>query len=1222
MATEIVIDPTLASFDGPSLAAAAAALQLMPDNAPHLLRLQRLAAAGAALAHVTPAQGVTPTKLRSLLRRQDFGGQEVLSQEDPYDEVLVQGLTFYGGSYLVSPGMAEGLVTATEDLLRAIFSSRALPQEFQEKVYIAARTALTISDRIYRRVGLTRGTKASKYRTAPLVVPSAARLAELVSAVTFTPAQLQAILPEEAQMLLREEFVIAPAQLDRPCENDWLDDRLFIRPCLLSGDSLVVALPNDLLTALKHRIVVLSSEFNCVADLASAFQGIIRDKVVRALLRADASAVQRVERDRMMIRERLQFDTTKEIHLVVATDELTDLDLSSPWGTRDTEPLLDRLTTTFDDYRSAVVDESVEGVLHLVITDGIGRSAFFGVGDVDSRDAVLILTSSDLELILELEDYDPLALWYFTRALKNLHDSAQVMSFGTLDEYAIYRDHEHSFYLSDDPRPTFVNFVAGSGADVREEYFSRVDRHGVRFPPTSTMQEVRRRYGGEPAPIFVTEPGARNPAYVLELPSLHVWVRFSEVGEDSFAVIAAWLTEATAYWLWQIDLADSRLLKEASRASFLMVELSVPDEVAWLAADVEPGEEGPVASAETDQAGLQVQFMPPFRDLLRIDDNVSERGLVTVLVEELWRTIQRRPGAGFTVDVESLVEQIAPLGRKRMLHAVPASSDPLLYNAGLPDSRMVQEQVTAQILDAAGVWLHSGPLALSTGPIADTERGRIVNSVVGHYFEELRARVRELSGAGLLEYLCRADEALLHADNSRVRMLPFRAACFGPDSVAAQEVEKAIRESATANTASRFLIEYVAASPPGGSRTITLERYDYLLSLAAEIISRGTLSDAVRYELSNPRVSVLASGRLGVDRDDPYYRGVSTFSSSRAESIVREATGHVHDSRPRRSASASLLGEDLDTASRAEYGFTFDMLRDFAGAACDLALDAPGGVLTIQREVLIAALVKPEWPDDLPSKLVSQLSLAPRPEFLTGPDVYPWRYNRDLSYVRRPLLLRPSDDGSEVVLALRRTYMSPMTWFDAVRSGRLKAVSPEMKRFIGDARRRLTESFEEDVADALQAPDLNVRRRVKKIGGLRLQDSQRRDLGDIDVLVIAPARRMIVAVEAKDFEVARTPAELSHEVGKLVGNQKSAEQMHIRRVDWLKSHLREVLGEYGLDASQRWTVEGWIVVSERLVSPLLLRSSLPVITLDVAIDALRPSAGRPRSWRAGLLGGR
>ncbi|WP_159027687.1 hypothetical protein, partial [Streptomyces sp. NRRL S-1896] len=75
------------TVDGPSLVRSAAALQLIPENVPCLVRLQRLAAVGACLPSRPEAPRLSPSRIRSLLKDPVIGSAAVRSQEDPYNNL-------------------------------------------------------------------------------------------------------------------------------------------------------------------------------------------------------------------------------------------------------------------------------------------------------------------------------------------------------------------------------------------------------------------------------------------------------------------------------------------------------------------------------------------------------------------------------------------------------------------------------------------------------------------------------------------------------------------------------------------------------------------------------------------------------------------------------------------------------------------------------------------------------------------------------------------------------------------------------------------------------------------------------------------------------------------------------------------------------------------------------------------------------------------------------
>lgn len=147
-----------------------------------------------------------------------------------------------------------------------------------------------------------------------------------------------------------------------------------------------------------------------------------------------------------------------------------------------------------------------------------------------------------------------------------------------------------------------------------------------------------------------------------------------------------------------------------------------------------------------------------------------------------------------------------------------------------------------------------------------------------------------------------------------------------------------------------------------------------------------------------------------------------------------------------------------------------------------------------------------------------------------------------------------------------------------------------MKRFVGTFRRSDDEAFNDEVADLLEiVPGAIVKRRVKKLGKQRIAESGA-DLGDIDVLVVVPSKRTIVLVEAKNFEVARTPQELANEVQKIFEGEKSTQKLHAKRVRWVGENVAALLDWLGVAVTHpraKWTVFGVIVTSEHLLAPLV-----------------------------------
>lgn len=89
--TGLRVDDLPQRVDGPSLVGAASGLMLLPSNASRYVRLHRLAALGMSVGD-HGARAVTPSTVRSILKKHAIGGAPMLMLEDPYSEVLIQSM--------------------------------------------------------------------------------------------------------------------------------------------------------------------------------------------------------------------------------------------------------------------------------------------------------------------------------------------------------------------------------------------------------------------------------------------------------------------------------------------------------------------------------------------------------------------------------------------------------------------------------------------------------------------------------------------------------------------------------------------------------------------------------------------------------------------------------------------------------------------------------------------------------------------------------------------------------------------------------------------------------------------------------------------------------------------------------------------------------------------------------------------------------------------------
>jgi hypothetical protein len=1192
------VPPTV---DGPSVVAAASGLMLLPKNASRHLRLHRMAALGMALEE-RQISAASSSAIRALLKMDDVGGPDVLRQEDPYSDVLVQSIDFAGGPYLVSSGSGDHTTADVNNLIDAMLRERWMDDNLSRSTFGLVRGLLIVSDLVLMRAGLQRGTLPQGSARTPVDVPGAAGLKELASATFISHADLDSFGPWLRGLI--DDLALDPGTLTEPCGDDITDDRLHMFPFLRLDDGYRVVLPLDLMVTLRFHFLNLVRRADQLEELGRRVRAAALFRVMR-LVDPDRNA-NLLEEDDLVTRYLLPIDGNRDLHVVVATDPLTNWG-PGVWGhMHDTQAVLARLALLMEPEERRTYSNAAT-LLHLVISDNPGGGAFWGVPNIDDADPVLIVRSDDLEVMLHHEPDGPLGLLLFAEAQDRRPGESLVTDI--LDEFSVYEESEKSFYVSDGPPPSFTVFQTGEALAPRARYQREADVHGV-VPPLDPpiLVPARRRYRSDGPGIYMVDPKSPFFGYLVELDDRSVFITV-DLGDSGPVGVEPDLMECVAYWVWEC----SNRAGLVPTSSTVEVVLSLSSAESWRRPSDWSRTDPAVRVSSPTDGRFNFEITETFVALLQEEHNLGERELVSALLEG--------PFAVPASDRPGVLDLVIPTGSKRMLNSFDQGEAPDMWAKGLPRPLTGHSQVSAQLLDDLGEWLRSPSGGnFPTGSFDGPDRVAALNAAVKYLFERLVSEIAVYEPGALLEYLLAQNESLLHDAKFLNIMLRGRIACFGENSEAATELVEQRKESASAQRANRFLIEYVAACPPTGTEQLQTRDYYGLLSIAREIAERGTASDFLFHRLADFEVSILQSGRLGVEPDHPVHQAMEMYAvNSGARSLLVAQTDDSVDGSAEESNSFDFA-EFLATsakATRAEFGFTFDELREVYGGLLDLG--SADKVNRVDRTHAIAEIsssrgLTPETVE----RVLDKITLVPRDEFMSiGYDAVPWRFNRDMSYVRRPVV----QQGLDLVFGFRTLYRLGPYWVDNLLSGRLqgRAETKEMIKFISQIRRRINNQFAHQVARKLDRIGFTTRLSVKKFGKKRVADPDGNDIGDIDVFAFHEASNTIVAVEAKDFEIARTPVEIANEVGKLFAGKngkRSTVELHSRRIDWLRDNIDVVVADLGLPASTTVTVLGAVVTSEPLIMPLVTESPFPVVAIDdLATQAIGILAGRQRPLR-------
>ncbi len=1226
----------LAAAMGPErdrLVQLAAAMQLLPDNATKWARFERLLEAALGAEPADPQQSVGPRRLRELLTQPPIATDQLLSGEDPFEETLTASISFFGGSYRVVMGGAAGAHAACQLVLNACRRLDDSLDDFRATVFAEATVTLGLSEEICRRTRLRRWERPVLSASSPLVVPDAAALDELTSCVTFNDDELSDLLGPAANVVdvLTRPGLLGLVDHDHDSPTD---DRIYLYPFVRMVDGrLVVALPSGLSSALTHRALARAVDLDIAHDVViaihSALQSRMRDYFDRLRWRRVVGPT--LDEPETFREAFYRFDADKVAHVVSVVDPLNGYQPGRPFGMADFNPIQTELHARFTEVRQAVrAVDSDTGVLHIVCIAPLGRSSFLGFTDesVDQASALLTLTSDDLDIITG-SDTDPLSLWKFGVASRRLHERTRVMSFSKLDEYAIYLDHGRGFYMGDDGRPTMVTISPGSGGELRCKERTRRDDHAVSLPDQAGVVDVMRWRADDQCPIYRPVLGPLSNGHIVELEA-PLWVLPAPANAAEKEATDD-LAEAIAFWLWRCRAwIESAVRDIAARGEPAVLEVRFESD------DTSEGESSlePVADwleiSPTSASRIAVTMRKGAARRMQGPGNDAERLLAATLVE----AIRAMSGDASTV-VPSVLAEL-PAGPMKMFQVFGAEDDAFLTLGFTAQPRLLPAADVELLLDDIGEVLAE-TMQIKEGQIPAERRTPVLNDLVSHLFKRLMSRIAELDAVGLLEQLAAEQEAIAFLERRNRLLIPSQAACFGDESSPVRKARDSARDVTATAIANRFLIECVTAQPPSGERDLSVGFYDELLAIANQIVQLGYLSDAIQYGIAETDLTLLPSGRLGISRDEPYQTAVAAHLATQSGRALADARRKFERHWAGREGSSSDYDSaDLDRAFAAEWGVTATQLSHLSGELIEIARAEPRQIATRHLDALMVDLTaKLDWPAELVSAALPLLSLTPLDSFpppANAIDVYPWRFSRDRSAARRPLLHRPTPEGPEIVWGPRAVMRAGHYLLQQVLSDRLKVVrSEEMRRYITRSRQAETAAFNDEVARAFNgAESSQVWKNVKRIGNVKLARPNGDEIGDIDVLVIDVAERVVLAVETKDFEFARTPFELQSEIKKLLGENDSAVTHHSERLTFLGDNWSRLHRELGLAGLPRdWQIRGLIVTSvdligARFVQVKQLPNGLKLVSMaDVQADArlftkrvaVNPSTRRDRRKR-------
>jgi hypothetical protein len=984
---------------------------------------------------------------------------------------------------------------------------------------------------------------------------------------------------------------------------------LLHKPLVAYREKVVIAAPLRLLSAANHLLLNLILKAGLRDTFAEAYPRSIAMSADRCLGFLRHQPTNFLPRARGGIEGALEqyyrFDSDKMLYLFVLCDTLRGFNQGTVEGTWASPQLgasvVERARFVVQEIFSRL--PFVNEILVLLVPSAVNRTPEFAFNNWPESAAFVALDPDNLEIVSQAEAGNPLALWRFAQKSIEAKGQRQILYFDELDLFSAYRDHRYvySVHAFEDSVPILVK--PGYATKLKVKQANEQDWHPVRYLEPRFIVNVNSLYGDRKIPLY-TIPESALPAICVEGLPCVVWVYPQQDTAEFERSIYFELVTTVAYWIWQTSPFLNETLDDEMR-SLPMMHVRISLCASLLTSTPVLVESNPSVSCSTPSSGtVDISFEDGFAFLMRITDNSAERELLRSFLPCLIRAT----GTSLTVtteQIDDIVDRFAPRGFKRMLLNTDVSTVPQMDPRDLPPCRSIQSGDVEDIIDETSRHVVRSR-GLKAGRVEPPICGAILNEMVAYCFNELAGLVKTLNPERLLESLITFNESLIRESAFTNLTVSTRMSTFDQNEHFLAKLAHEMADFGETGIAGRFVIEYVAAQPPQGIRRMGLSVYDRLQAVAREIIRLGSLSDCCHFDLCDVEVSVLPSGRIKTD-SMPYVAaqgtqivGLASDKVAGAADIFRE-----HMGRPVETVDLPPEEAEINLATKAEFGHSISDLVRFLTALGDISMDMkPITPSVMERNSLISALVSLlNWPEDKIEACLHQFSLTPRSTYLEcppfgKPDVYPWRFNRAISYLRRPLVVRNENGKSEILWGHRNLDSSRGYLVQLCSSTRLKATSAEMRSLLARFRHEAGTRFNDKAYEVLKANSrLTVRKRISTF-----DDFSTDNLGDIDVLCAERDKRVLWVIECKSLAIARTPYEMSMHLRELTvddDKHSSIIKRHQTRSNWIKQHLRKVLESIGISSESGWKVQPLLVLDATPLSPLFKQISMPVISMDM-----------------------
>jgi len=1171
-------------------------LQLIKDNYGKNRRIELIA--DEAIKNLSVGQPGNYEKLKSIITSKYPNHHE----EDLPEELLTENVLFFDGNYTVMPGINSYSVDIFKYLIKSIYETEVnLSKEFKYEVYQGVIFLLKTGEVLFTHAGLSKNLfieKTNETITFPKIITN----------LSFTGEELETICKKlEISPSIIDQFVISPNNLKH--RKGSLSQLLF-KPFTKYNDNFYFVLPSGQVSALNNYILNVAKKKNVRDQIyqichRKIWQDVLRSCDTMEWKLTDIPLPQKAA-NQSIIEGLFLFDTNKLAYVCYSFPS-TLQNMQEMYSEQNNvlqaeEALNQRLTKVVTILKGRKKLRDYE-FLTIVLINSMGGPYAMGLDEPKEYEKKIWFNVFDFVTLAISSEWRNLDIWKFAKVYQYTSQKAQIFSVSPIDSYAIYKENGKTFYASDKVKVDYLSILPGEGAKLIRKVKIQLDEHGVlnNIDGILKYQSVKRYRDY----ALIYKPIQERFPYqiLLKTYSIPIWIQNFQVKSEVQASYVEHISEAIFFWLSRLYPALEQRLNIEGVHVLNIVLIFDPSFFEQIELEKENLTSPIKFSLQNSykEGELTIKLPKRVRELFIGGDNAGERTLITNILMSL----SIIPGVTLSAKlISDIIDEYMPLDKTKMIFLLDTSKDLRLDKRGIPSTFYVNDAETNLLLDRI-VQIIDLPYKIPENFPTVNEKREFCNHVAKQLVKELLEKIKEFNKEKLLKFLMLLNERLVYDRENHKINIGAEIYCFGNNEERLAEILKTQNNLAKTSLATRCLIEFVTLVQFEGEQEPNFDQIDELLAIQYEIINYGMLSDIIHFEMGEPDVGLLPSGRIGISKEffeqklQPFNRDNTIENVEKILSTFTEPFEMYNRNEIDRDRTLEI--DSIDVAFEEDWGVAYTTLFALCHCAAIIAEQKGQSVISMDEAELLQELKKiMNKGDNQIEAGLSRLCFEYKGDIVNGEngyissDYYPWKYNRDSSYARRPFIVIDTESSRKYYWGIRQCLASIEYLSQLISSGSLTHGDKMIKRLLGRINNENGKRFRNEVMQwmnnntNLKLFDYEVS--IKPKGHLKAN----KDYGDCDIFAFDSNSKIVYNIECKRTESARNIHQMKKEIDAYLGRngQRKKVAKHVERDNWLKDNLEKVKTFIGSENAIK--VKSLILTSDLLPTRYLRKEEIPL----------------------------